>query len=180
MSIDKGKRKMFLTEIKGQGSSKYEVYVDMDGVIADFEAKVKEVFGKEISDIPTSQLWKGVSRYNKTVEPFFETLPAMHDAKDLIRYVDENFSKWHILTAGGFVPKNVAEQKKKWIAKVISPQVDVIVVKRSNEKAEYANENAILVDDRMKAIGPWRSAGGIGILHTSASDSIQQLSRFVK
>lgn len=170
---------MILNEIKGLGTSKYVVSLDMDGVLADFDAKVKEIFGKSPSQIPSRELWVGISRFDKEVEPFFENLPMMGDAKKLINFVDQNFVEWNILTASGYTPKNVAEQKKKWAGKVISPKVDVIVVKKSDEKANYASSNTILVDDRMKSIGPWRKAGGIGILHTSADETIKELEQFI-
>lgn len=170
---------MFLNELRGLGSSDYVVSLDMDGVLADFSAKVEEVFGKPIEALDSRTLWSGITRYDKEVEPFFENLPMMNDARELINFVDANFKKWNILSAGGYTPKNVAEQKKRWIAKVISPRVDVIVVQKSNEKANYAGPKNILVDDRMKSIGPWRSAGGIGILHTSAKTSIEELKPFI-
>jgi len=171
---------MILTEIRGQGVSRYKVSIDMDGVLADFEAKVEEVFGQPIDSVPKKDLWSGITRYDKKVEPFFENLPVMNDAQELVRFVDKNFYEWNILTASGTTPKNVDEQKRKWVAKVISPKVDVIVVRKSAEKANYVADNTILVDDRMKAIGPWREAGGIGILHTSAKNSIMELKRFLK
>ena len=171
---------MNLLEIKGMGTSPYTVALDVDGVLADFEAKVQEIFGKPISAINSRHLWAGIGKYDKEVEPFFETLPVMENAFDLIRFVDANFSKWFLLTASGYVPKNVAEQKRKWAAKVISPKVEVVVVRKSHEKAQYANSKTILVDDRSKSIDPWRQAGGIGILHTSVEDTINQLKPFLK
>ena len=39
------------------------------------------------------------------------------------------------------------------------------------------NPDAILIDDRLKSIGPWRQKGGIGILHTDANETIRQLKR---
>jgi hypothetical protein len=171
---------MNLLEIKGIGTSPYTVALDVDGVLADFEAKVKDVFGKDISEINTRKLWAGVVKYDREVEPFFENLPVMDDAYELIRFVDNNFSKWFLLTASGYVPKNVEEQKRRWAAKVISPKVDAVVVRKSTDKAQYATPTTILVDDRMKSIEPWRQAGGIGILHTSAKDTIAQLQQFLK
>ena len=41
----------------------------------------------------------------------------------------------------------------------------------------YAAPNHILIDDRESNIDQWRAAGGIGILHTSASNTIQQLKK---
>lgn len=171
---------MFLTEIRGLGTAKYVVSIDMDGVLADFDARVREVFGKSVAEIPTRDLWVGISRHDKNVEPFFENLPMMRDAQELIDFVDKNFYKWNILTASGYTPKNVEEQKRKWVAKVISPKVDVLVVRKSPEKARFAAEDAILIDDRMKSIDPWRAAGGIGIFHTSAAQSIKELQEFIK
>jgi hypothetical protein len=44
------------------------------------------------------------------------------------------------------------------------------------KKANYSGEGKILIDDRLEPnIEMWRSKGGIGIHHTSASDTISQL-----
>lgn len=170
---------MRLLEIKGMGNSSYVVAIDLDGVLADFNAKVEEVFKKPIRDIPKRDLWDGISRYNKTVEPFFENLPAMSDYRELINFVDKNFSKWFILTATGNTPKDAGEQKTRWVSKVLNPVIDVVTVRKSEEKANYASENTILVDDRNKSIEPWVAAGGIGILHTSAKNSIEELKKYI-
>ena len=42
-------------------------------------------------------------------------------------------------------------------------------------KQKYAGENKILIDDMERNIQQWRDKGGIGILHTSAVDTIKQL-----
>ena len=42
-------------------------------------------------------------------------------------------------------------------------------------KSNYAKENAILIDDFASNIKRWEAAGGIGILHKNANDTIQQL-----
>lgn len=170
---------MILKEIKGLGNNEYVVSIDMDGVLADFDSKVKEIFGKSSSQITSQELWVGISRFDKEVEPFFENLPMIADARNLINFVDQTFVEWNILTASGYTPKNVEEQKRKWVAKVISPKVDVIVVRKSDEKAKYASPNSILIDDRMKSIGPWKEAGGIGILHSSASNTIKELQNLI-
>ena len=44
-------------------------------------------------------------------------------------------------------------------------------------KKNYAAPNHILIDDKKSNIDEWRAAGGIGILHTSAADTIQQLKK---
>jgi hypothetical protein len=41
----------------------------------------------------------------------------------------------------------------------------------------FANEDKILIDDMEQTIKEWKNAGGIGILHTSAADTISQLKK---
>ena len=52
-----------------------------------------------------------------------------------------------------------------------------LILARSTDKQKYADENSILIDDRPSNIDQWRSQGGIGILHVSAEDTIQQLKK---
>ena len=170
---------MFLKEIKGLGDADYTVAIDLDGVLADFDARVKEIFNKNTSEMPTRDLWNGISKYDKTVEPFFEYLPAMHDYKTLVNFVDNNFKEWFILTATGNTPKNAGEQKRAWVKKVLGPQISVNTVRKSEDKAKFATPNTILIDDRKKSIDPWIAAGGIGILHTSAVDTIKKLQHYI-
>jgi hypothetical protein len=52
-----------------------------------------------------------------------------------------------------------------------------LILRYASQKQELAEPNAILIDDRIKNIEQWESAGGIGILHTSAADTISQLKK---
>ena len=72
---------------------------------------------------------------------------------------------------------NAAAEKRAWVAKHLGPAVslDAIFVVSAVNKAEHAKPGRILIDDRRKAIDPWVAAGGIGVLHTSAADTISQL-----
>ena len=107
---------------------------------------------KDATDART--FWSALSRYDKNEQKFFLNLPVMEDAYDLMRFVHQNFKNYFILTASGYTPKDAPEQKKQWIAKVFGPHIRVEVVKRSSDKANFANKNTILIDDRMHSIGP--------------------------
>lgn len=170
---------LFLTE-SSTATEKYTVAIDMDGVLADFSAGSIEMLGLDKETTDSKTFWSTLSRYDKHEQKFFLNLPVMNDAFDLMRFVHQNFKNYFILTASGYTPKDAPEQKKEWIRKVFGPQIRVEVVSKSSDKAEYATPNTILVDDRMHSIGPWRSAGGIGILHTSANQSIAELKPFCK
>ena len=52
-----------------------------------------------------------------------------------------------------------------------------LTLAQASKKQNYAAPNHILIDDRKSNIEQWRAQGGIGILHTSASDTISQLKK---
>jgi len=161
------------------GNERYYIMIDLDGVLADFEGKVTEILGRPMNSVPKGSVWKAVQAYNNQVAPFFESLPKMSDADKLVKFCVENFMNVKILTATGYVPKDAAEQKKRWVLKNYGPTLPVKTVTSSEQKAMYANPKTILIDDRSKSIGPWESAGGIGILHKNADLTISELKKLI-
>lgn len=161
-----------------QLNEQFTVFCDLDGVLADFEKKVSEINKIEFHKLPRGKMWPSISNYDKTVEPFFESLELMPDAMELIHFVRSNFINHAILTACGNTPRNAAEQKRNWCRKRFG---DIVVktVQDSHQKAQFATPKSILIDDRNKSIDPWVQAGGIGVLHKSAKDSIDQVKRIV-
>lgn len=153
----------------------YTVYIDSDGVIADFDRKAVELLGgRRIPDVPKGTLWATIERHGS----FFESLELMPGARRLIDYIEQNFSDYAILTATGYTPKDAAAQKRRWYARHF-PNLQVHIVDKSPDKAAmFAGYRTILIDDRAKSIDPWVAAGGIGILHTSVEDTIAQLAQY--
>ena len=52
-----------------------------------------------------------------------------------------------------------------------------LILRSAERKQEFATPQSILIDDRKDNIDRWKEAGGIGIYHTSAADTIQQLKK---
>ena len=65
--------------------------------------------------------------------------------------------------------------KQEWIKQWVDPFVVTTCTYSGSQKAAFAIEGAVLIDDREKNINAWVEAGGIGILHTSAANTIDQL-----
>ena len=90
---------------------------------------------------------------------------------DLVTMVTELKLNGKLQAVGG--PAFISSLTSR-VAKNISGVNQEIFVPAS-QKQQFSGENQILIDDRVDNIEQWKSKGGIGILHTSASDTIKQL-----
>lgn len=155
------------------------LYVGLDGVLADFAADVRRFFptfidiGDDMDPAYEALFWEAVRAYQASGGRLWYELDLMQDAVHLWTYLQPYTPC--ILTATGPRIYNGASQKRAWVYKYFGVDVVVQCVEKSRQKARYAHPEALLIDDRAKAILPWRDAGGIGILHTSAADTIAQI-----
>jgi hypothetical protein len=155
----------------------YKIFVDLDGVLCDFAAHVKRITGLEFQDCDAldTELWQKVHAIQESGQPFYSIMDKTPDADQLWQYVRPYNPA--ILTSTGKYYDYARAEKCRWVHKHLVGYSDIITVPRSVVKSEHAAHNHILIDDRTKSIGPWREAGGIGILHTSAQDTIEKLAQ---
>jgi len=155
----------------------YKIYVDLDGVMADLDKLVKERTGKSFEQLRATgtgftQFCAAEREEGRTI---FDELDKMPDADVLWSYLVKYDPD--ILTATGYPTEKATAEKIRWVTNNLNGYIHIYMTTSGAEKHKYAASNHILIDDRMKAIGPWRKAGGIGILHTSAADTISQLQK---
>ena len=94
----------------------------------------------------------------------------MADGKELFNYIKPNL---HSLLSAPSYDNSSRLGKRLWVKKN-TPGTKLILAAAKN-KQDYSKEGAILIDDRADTIREWDSQGGIGILHVSAANTIQQL-----
>ena len=152
------------------------IYVDMDGVLADFDLALSKKIGPEVGKLSSGKKWDRIKKYNIEEEPWFYSLQLMPDARALWKFLTKNFRNVEILSAtGGKAIPDAEKQKRHWIADKFGSRVKVHIVTDGEDKAAYADYNTVLIDDRSKAIDPFIAAGGIGIKHISAANTIATL-----
>lgn len=153
----------------------HKLYVDLDGVMANIEKFVFELTGHWLTDNDEADhdAWEQFHALHAQKKNTYSVFEMMPDAQELWDYVKQHTPT--ILTATGPDYEYATKEKTQWVNSNLHGHGEVITVRRSAEKAKHASPTSILIDDRMVSIGPWTVAGGIGIRHTSASDTITQL-----
>lgn len=150
-------------------ASQAALFLDLDGVLADFDAHVQQLFGKRPADMDLREMWTRAARADR----FFETMPPTPDAMELWE-----FCKPYEPTILTGLPRGdwAAPQKRRWVARHLGPDVPVITC-MARDKADHARPGAVLVDDSTRFAHLWQARGGVFVRHTSAADSIAQLKR---
>jgi cytidyltransferase-like protein len=152
--------------------NEYKIYCDMDGVIVDFEDGYERLTGKDIKGNHVKgdgDFWQPITDAGVK---FWAGLKWMSDGKELWSYIKPYNPE--ILSAPSREESSKIG-KHVWIKNNI-PGIKLIL-RSAERKQELAEPNAILIDDRKDNIEQWINAGGIGILHTSADDTITQLKK---
>ncbi|KKM77355.1 hypothetical protein LCGC14_1370950 [marine sediment metagenome] len=157
-----------------QGPQDYKLFVDLDGVLVDWHRTLRELTGIEnLNDLPKKEFWRAVGIAAKKGRKLWYESEKTHDADQLWDYV-KGYDPT-ILTAGATSIKSSYQEKRDWVRDNLGSEWKVIVVDGGREKYKYAAPNHILIDDRSVSVDPWVDAGGIGILHTSAKNTIENL-----
>lgn len=161
----------------------YKLFVDLDGVLADFERGVKKFTGKYPREFESlGKMWKAVS----AIDDFYNRLDWMPDGK----FLWESVEPFHPTILTGIPYGNIpwAEQKRKWVDRHLGKHVKMTIKYPRETKldssikahsTEYSHEGKesvwILIDDDTKHKQPWIDGVGIFIHHVEAVDTIAEL-----
>ena len=158
------------------------IYVDLDGVLADFEGHFQKISNLNADSVSDDELWKIIGGYGKA--KFFSELPWMPGGRELWSFATQNFLQVKILSALGksdLQDKQTTEGKRMWLNKNIPSlrEDDIILVQNKHKKKQYARGGSIIIDDTEVVIQEWTRKGGIGILHKTATETIGKLRQYV-
>lgn len=151
-----------------------KVYLDVDGVFADFWGFVKTHI-PDADTLPNDEVWKRL----EMIDHLFLKLPVIEKSIPMLDVLYNSFGdRIEFLTA---CPKyktnqNVKLDKLAWLRENIPYNIPVNVVDDKSQKRAFCRTpRDILVDDYIKNVNDWKSVGGIGILHRSPEETIRNL-----
>lgn len=136
----------------------FEIFVDMDGVLSDFDLHARER-GKFKLD--------GSPKWDELDFAWWESMPAFPGARKFYDAL-KRIGNVRILTAP-IISVDCFGGKAAWVEKFFPEKghyalLDLIIC-RASDKKFLARPNHILIDDRIKNVEEWVAAGGIGIHH---------------
>lgn len=147
---------------------------DLDGVHADFYGRAGNLLGKSYKTTPPAEAWAVL----ETVPHLFRDLEPLGDSQKLWSALQDCGLPQEVLTA---MPRptgmltTVDADKRNWVARHLSGTAPVTTVANGAAKALYAAPGRVLIDDIQRNIDAWVAAGGIGIRHVSAEDTLERL-----
>jgi hypothetical protein len=149
------------------------IYLDMDGVLTDFVAGFEKIDGRKTTEIEKQgdpAFWAHVKQGGLE---FWSKMPWMNDGKRLWNYV-RKFNVEILSAPARSLPESV-KGKHIWVSREMG-NVKINLI-RAREKQKFASKSAILIDDKKKNVTRWNAAGGTGIWHISANNTIKELKK---
>ena len=153
-----------------------EVYVDMDGVLADFFAEYAKLAGVKSGnyrDIPPAKTDPTLQKMQGT--DFFARLPKFPSADQLIKIVTKLYGRYHICSSPLRGDHDGSEHYKNvWIKEHLNPQPTTVIITPNKAKHAVQTDGTpnILIDDRGSNITAWEAKGGIGIKYQADEDGL--------
>lgn len=176
----------------------YRIFCDLDGVLVDFDRGFLELPENTEKLTPKeyerkngkNSIWPMI---DKLGEDFWTNLQWTKDGRELWDYL-KRFDPI-ILSAPSLHP-GCLTGKTKWVKNNLGIDQDAVRDPKdfteetrfilANHKHDYVepaktllNREPVLIDDFIKKLEKWSAAGGIGILHNDATDTIRVVEELV-
>jgi hypothetical protein len=149
-----------------------QLYLDCDGVLADFDRGATEILGMSPSEFQRRYnpglFWKKLAN----APDFYANLPPLPGAMRLFEAVKHLNP---IILTG--LPRGnwAAPQKERWAAEHF-PGTRIITC-MAVDKRKHAKEGDVLVDDTLKHRHLWEEAGGIFVHHKNVGQTLEELGK---
>lgn len=166
-----------------------KIYVDMDGVLCDFNKRYREFYKVDPTPEPADGFHSETTRDKIHREQFnrfvrnknFANLDPMPDIDlglKLLKLMSISVPVQILSsTACEEYFNELSDQKKFWL-NTHNINYTPIFVPGKRLKKQYSQPGHVLIDDTASNINDWNKMGGIGILHFSWEETINYLTKY--
>ena len=160
----------------------YYIYLDMDGVVANFDKRFEDLSGMTpsefISKYDKNAFWDLIDEKHKIA--FWRGIEVMPGADRLVNYVAQY--PYEMLTAPSAKKQSVIG-KSLWIKDKVGtlypsqPKVTYRAAKEKHNVKPELTKFDILIDDKKSTIDRWDAKGGTAIFYQNADQVINDLKK---
>jgi len=157
-----------------------KVYVDIDGVLADFFTALAKFRGVDHwKDGGQGDVQDSITAIQGT--DFFSTLPVFDSASQVVSSVKEfTGGEWYINSSplrGDH--ENSTKHKLEWLKTHNFNPTDIIITGRKESYAvdKQTNQPNILIDDKPANLARWTNKGGIGLRYQATQDNVSKVKK---
>ena len=157
-----------------------KVYVDIDGVLADFFTALAKFRGVDHwKDGGQGDVQDSITAIQGT--DFFSTLPVFDSASQVVSSVKEfTGGEWYINSSplrGDH--ENSTKHKLEWLKTHNFNPTDIIITGRKESYAvdKQTNQPNILIDDKPANLARWTNKGGIGLRYQATQDDVSKVKK---
>ena len=147
-----------------------QIFLDCDGVLADFDSYAHEYFGQAPraaeAEFGAKEFWRRLEERGD----FYRKLPVMPDARELF----EGVAHLTPIILTGCPRGDWAQRQKVEWAEEHFPGVQIITC-RSADKRDHATPGDVIIDDWPQHRHRWIEMGGVWISHYDAASSLAAL-----
>ena len=173
---------MKLFEVFKKSNQNPQVFVDMDGVLADlfnYAAELHDV--KHYNSMSKEQFEKFFA--NTDSYKLFRDLPKFKSTDALLNLVLKYAGKFNILSSPNiYNTKDSIKGKREWLENNVNVPINKIIF--DHEKYKYATQKNgtpnILIDDFSNNTRLWKKQGGIAIKYQADEDSLEKVEDLLK
>lgn len=149
------------------------IYVDMDSTIVDFEKGYYDLTGINLKGQFIEFGPKEWEPINQAGISWWAGLDWMPDGKQLWEYI-KKYRPMLLSKPSQNITSSIG--KKQW-CNIHLPRIKLIL---TQDKSKYCRKGDILIDDLKENIDAWNKKNGLGILHTSTKNTINELKKYDK
>lgn len=147
------------------------LYLDLDGVMADFDAHFPKTFGLDHRGMADDAMWATINAHPS----YFFDMPMCAGAAQFYRLI-KHLSPIILTACPRSNYAHVARQKRAWVRKNLCDTAVILPVMGGRNKPLFMHAPGdILIDDFERNIDCWREEGGVGILHQDFGSTMKSL-----
>lgn len=150
-----------------------QLYLDCDGVLADFEKGAAAILGMPLKAFEKRY---GLRRFwaNLAKAPDFyfglPLLPAATRLFEAVKHLDP------VILTGLPMGNWAADQKVRWAARYF-PGTRIITT-MARDKRNHGRSGDVLVDDQLRHAHLWEEMGGVFVHHQSVDETLERLKAY--